>query len=50
MNEPHGFDLSRFPRETLRPMNASLTESLGEALAGIDPWLRLGALAKRKAA
>lgn len=42
MNEPSRYDLSRFPRQALQPMNPDWAKVFGEGLALIDPWLRLG--------
>ncbi len=36
------FDLSRFHRQAMVPMNPQLATLFGDGLALIDPWLRLG--------
>ena len=42
MDNPSPFDLSRFPRQTLLPMDPQWATLFGDRLARIDPWLRLG--------
>ncbi len=42
MNELSIFELNRFPRQTLLPMNPEWAALFGDGLARIDPWLRLG--------
>ena len=42
MKELPVFEPSRFPRQTLLPMNAEWAVLFGDGLARMDPWLRLG--------
>jgi len=42
MNQPAGFDVSRFPRLGLSPMRPAWAAGFGDGLARVDPWLRLG--------